>query len=197
MKSTERRTTARAMQADRRREALLATALKLFAERGVAGTTIADIAAASGSAHGLVYHYFAGKDDLLQAILERYAFVSELGGLLADADDRPAEDVLPAVASAFSHALGERTDLLRLVIAESARNPVVAASLAQVTEEGERLLVGYLRSRIEAGELRPHDPSVPTRALFWAVISKHLVDPRPDTFARDLAGTLLDGIRAR
>ena len=189
--------TARAVQADRRRDELLAAALTLFAERGVRGTTIADIADATGSAHGLVYHYFASKDDLLRGVLERYAFVSELGDLLADASDRPADVVLPEVAAAFSRALGERTDLLRLVIAESGRQPVVAAALGHVTEHGERLLVDYLRARIDAGELRPHDPKVPARALFWAVITKHLVEPRPDDFARDLAATLVEGIRAR
>jgi AcrR family transcriptional regulator len=189
--------TSRAVQADRRRDELLAAALTLFAERGVRGTTIADIADATGSAHGLVYHYFASKDDLLKGVLERYAFVSELGALLAGAHSRPAEDVLPEVATAFSHALDDRTDLLRLVIAESRRQPVVAKALAHVTQEGERLLVDYLRSRIDAGELRPHDPTVPARALFWAVITQHLVQPEPNEFARDLAVTLLEGIRAR
>jgi AcrR family transcriptional regulator len=195
--SAEAAKTSRAVQADRRRDELLAAALKLFAERGVRGTTIADIAESTGSAHGLVYHYFASKDDLLRAVLERYEFVSELGALLAGAHTRQAEDVLPEVAIAFSEALGDRTDLLRLVIAESGRQPVVAAALAHVTQEGERLLVDYLGSRIDAGELRPHDPTVPARALFWAVITKHLVQPGPDDFARDLAATLLEGIRAR
>jgi AcrR family transcriptional regulator len=189
--------TTRALQADRRREELLATGLRLFAQRGFRATTIADIAEATGTAHGLVYHYFASKDDLLSAILERYAFVTTLGELLSVSHDVPASEVLVEVALGFSRALDERTDLLRLVIAESGTNPLVAEALQRVTDEGERLLVDYLNARIEAGELRPHNPSVPARALFWAVITKHLSPPRQDDFERDLVSVLLEGIRLR
>ncbi len=42
----------RAQQADRRREEILATALRLFADQGFHATTIADIAKATGNAHG-------------------------------------------------------------------------------------------------------------------------------------------------
>ena len=187
----------RSLQADRRREQLLATGLRLFAERGFRATTIADIAEATGTAHGLVYHYFSSKDELLSAILDRYAFVTTLGELLTDSHGRPAADVLTEIAVGFSRALDERADLLRLVVAESGSNPLVAEALAQVTTEGERLLVDYLQARIEAGELRPHDASVPARALFWALITKHLGPAREDDFERDLVRVLLDGLRPR
>ena len=188
--------TTRALQADRRREELLAAGLRLFAQQGFRATTIADIAEATGAAHGLVYHYFASKDDLLSAILQRYAFVTTLGDLIDVAHGRPAQEVLPRSPSASpTRSTSER--FLRLVIAESGTNPLVADALARVSDEGERLLVDYLRARIDAGELRPHDPSVPARALFWAVITKHLGPPRQDDFERDLVTVLLEGIRTR
>lgn len=190
-------TTTRARQADRRREELLATGLRLFAERGFRATTIGDIATATGTAHGLVYHYFRSKDELLAAILARYSFLPRLRELLALSPDRAASEVLTEVAVGFSALLDARTDLLRLVVAESQTNPIVAAALGRVTEEGEALLVAYLRARIAAGELREHDPSVPARALFWAVITRHLGPARDDAFARDLVAVILDGIRIR
>jgi AcrR family transcriptional regulator len=196
-KSGSHARTGRALQADRRREQLLAAGLRLFAQQGFRATTIADIAEATGTAHGLVYHYFASKDDLLSGILERYAFVTTLDEILADAQDRPAVEVLTKVAVELSKALDERTDLLRLVIAESGSNPMVAEALRRVTEDGQRLFVDYLNARISAGELRPHDPSVPARALFWAVITKHLGPSRDDGFERALVDVLLDGIRSR
>ena len=187
----------RALQADWRREQLLATGLRLFARRGFRATTITDIAEATGTAHGLVYHYFSSKDELLSAILERYAFVTTLGELLTDSHERPAAEVLTEIAVGFSRALDERADLLRLVVAESGSNPLVAEALAQVTTEGERLLVDYLQARIEAGELRPHDPSVPARGLFWALITKHLGPSRQDDFERDIVDVFLRGLRPR
>ncbi len=180
-----------------RRQELLATGLKLFAEKGFRGTTIADIATATGTAHGLVYHYFRSKDELLAAILERFSFLERLEELLAVSAERPAAEVLADIAVGFSAMLDERSDMLRLVVAESQTNPVVAAALGRVMDEAERLLVAYLEARVEAGELRRHDAGVPARALFWALITEHLGPVRPDDFERELVDVLLEGIRAR
>ncbi|HEX3737752.1 MAG TPA: TetR/AcrR family transcriptional regulator [Solirubrobacterales bacterium] len=55
---------------ERRRRAIVATAARLFAERGYQATSIADLTEATGLAAGGLYHYFEGKDDLLTAICE-------------------------------------------------------------------------------------------------------------------------------
>ena len=189
--------TARTRQADRRRSALIEAALRLFAERGFRATTIADIASATGTAHGLVYHYFSSKEELLEAVLDRYAFLPQLRVLLEVSPDRPASEVLTEIAIGLSAMLRDRPEVLRLVVTESSTNPIVAGALAHVTEEGLALLTDYLRARIVAGELRIHDPSVPARALFWAIITKHLGPADADGFETDLVAVLLDGIRAR
>lgn len=56
---------------DERREQILQAALGVFARRGLAATKIGDIAAAVGLSHGLVYHYFASKDEVFTALVER------------------------------------------------------------------------------------------------------------------------------
>jgi AcrR family transcriptional regulator len=193
----QRTPSTRAFQADRRKDEILAAGLKLFAERGFRATTIADIASATGTAHGLVYHYFRSKEHLLGAVLERYSFLPRLRELLAISHERPASEVLVDVAVGFSRMLRDRTDLIRLVVAESQTNPIVSEALGEVTREGEELLVAYLSARIEAGELKPHDPSIPARALFWTLITRQLGAPSDDAFPRDLVAVLLDGIRAR
>ena len=189
--------TARARQADQRRSELIDAALRLFAEQGFRATTIADIATATGTAHGLVYHYFSSKDELLEAILQRHTFLPRLRALLAVSPDRPASEVLTEIAIGLSAMLGDHPEILRLVVAEAPTNPIVAGALAHVTDEGLSLLTEYLRARMAAGELRAHDPSVPARALFWAIITKHLGPADADGFETDLVAVLLDGIRAR
>jgi TetR/AcrR family transcriptional regulator, cholesterol catabolism regulator len=59
----------RARYEARRRE-VVATAAKLFAERGYDGTSISELTAATGLAAGGLYHYIEGKDDLLIAICD-------------------------------------------------------------------------------------------------------------------------------
>jgi TetR/AcrR family transcriptional regulator len=51
--------------------AVLAAAERLFAERGFAGTSMRDLAAASGVSQPLIQHHFGGKDALYAAVLRR------------------------------------------------------------------------------------------------------------------------------
>ena len=55
-----------------RRSHLIEAALRVFAERGYAGTELADVATAAGVGRPLIYHYFeGGKEDLYVTVLER------------------------------------------------------------------------------------------------------------------------------
>jgi TetR/AcrR family transcriptional regulator, cholesterol catabolism regulator len=189
--------TSRTRQADRRRAELLDVALRLFAERGFETTTIADISAAAGTAHGLVYHYFASKDELLLAVLERNSFLPALRQLLAVAPDQPATEVLPRIATGFSAMLRERADIMSLVVRESQTNAQVAAAMGQLVGEGLDLLTGYLEGRIAAGELRPHDATVTARAIFQAIVAGHLNRIPAPGFEVGLVDVVLHGVLAR
>jgi AcrR family transcriptional regulator len=189
--------TVRARQADRRRAELLDIALRLFAERGFRATTIADISAAAGTAHGLVYHYFRSKDELLLAVLERNSFLPALRELLAVAPDQPATVVLPRIATGFSAMIAERADFMSLVLRESQTNPEVASAMSELIGEGLEILTAYLDGRIAAGELRPHDPSVTARALFQAIVAGHLNRLPAPGFEAGLVDVILHGVLAR
>src|ERR1700723_323411 len=58
-----------AVQSDPRPH-LLDTATRLFAERGVADTTVAQIAAAAGVTSAMVHYYFKNREQLLDAVVD-------------------------------------------------------------------------------------------------------------------------------
>ena len=60
------------MHPDDRRQEILAAARTLFAQQGVARTTLANIATEAGIARGLIYHYFPHKDALVDVVLDGY-----------------------------------------------------------------------------------------------------------------------------
>jgi TetR/AcrR family fatty acid metabolism transcriptional regulator len=53
--------------ADRRRD-LLDAAVRVFARKGFRAARVGDIAKEAGVAHGLLYHYFGSKEDVLETI---------------------------------------------------------------------------------------------------------------------------------
>src|SRR5207248_10627728 len=65
-----------------RRQEILDAAVRVFSDRGVSKSTVADIATAAGVAKGTVYLYFGSKEQLLGALRDR--FVDALLGHVAD-----------------------------------------------------------------------------------------------------------------
>jgi AcrR family transcriptional regulator len=62
--------TRRAAQGRATREQLIEVATGLFADRGYEETSIEAVLAAAGVSRGALYHHFAGKDALFEAVLE-------------------------------------------------------------------------------------------------------------------------------
>ncbi|MFJ4847915.1 TetR/AcrR family transcriptional regulator [Streptomyces sp. NPDC088733] len=83
------------------REELLEAAAELFTTRGYAATTTRAVAELAGMRQASIYHYFAGKEDLLAALLEGTVRPSlALAGDLTGRDDVPGEARLWALCRA-------------------------------------------------------------------------------------------------
>jgi AcrR family transcriptional regulator len=54
---------------DERREKILASALVLYASKGLAATKISDIAEKTGMSQGLVYHYYQSKEEIFICLI--------------------------------------------------------------------------------------------------------------------------------
>ena len=145
------------------RERLLDAGRRLFAERGIHGTTTHDIAAAAGVAAGTFYLHFADKADLFRLIAQET--IGLLRGRLDEAT-RPARGLREAVP-AFSDALvsfaEDHRDLVRILFS---RDSEAAAVEADVLNELAGTIASNRRARIAAGEM-PEElhPDVLAQAL--------------------------------
>src|SRR5215216_2715804 len=207
---TERRPTARQRLAAARREQILETALKLFAERGFDATSTKQIAKEVGVAEGLIFHYFPTKASLLTAILQdrlegRRAFRTRLRPLLEDAGGEGVPEVLRVVASGWLATLKRDEEFVVVLFATAQTNPEVRAAWQGLIREGTELLTGYLASRVEAGELREDLPLETAATMFVSSLMIFFLTrrylPKPewekqgDAYARELISVWLEGAR--
>ena len=71
--STERGKATRSQTSADKRRLILDAAVRVFARQGFHTCRVADIADEAGVAYGLLYHYFASKDEVLDTLfLERW-----------------------------------------------------------------------------------------------------------------------------
>ncbi|CAG7630826.1 TetR/AcrR family transcriptional regulator [Paenibacillus allorhizosphaerae] len=71
--------------AEEKKEKIIASALKLFEEKGYHSTKVSDIVKDAGMAQGTFYLYFKSKEDLFRSVAE--ACLDEIAGALAQGAD--------------------------------------------------------------------------------------------------------------
>ena len=98
---------------DARRREVVATAARLFAERGYDGTSMSELTEATGLAAGGLYHYIGGKDDLLIAICDELLEpLLELAREIVAAEAPPVEQLRALVAAWVAHVVAHRHHML-------------------------------------------------------------------------------------
>jgi AcrR family transcriptional regulator len=153
-----------------RREDLLESAARLFAERGFERTTVDEVVAAAGVAKGTVYWYYRSKKALFLAVLARAA--DAYRGELVRAAGRarsPLERLERAISGTMTFAR-ERPDLCRLYFQQVlVDDPDFvrrrAAIYAGLVEE----LKATILEAVRAGQARTRDVDLAARMIVGAV----------------------------
>ncbi|HZT48381.1 MAG TPA: TetR/AcrR family transcriptional regulator [Hyphomicrobiaceae bacterium] len=119
----------RKVPAEARRQAILAAALSVFAERGFEAARLDDVAARAGVAKGTLYLYFRDKEALFEALVQNAVspLLAEMSRLAGAPEVSPAQALEAFFALFQREVLGtERKLLLRLIITEGPRFPAIA-----------------------------------------------------------------------
>lgn len=159
------------LSAERRRAAIVDAALAVARRKGLAATTVRDVAAEMGSSSGLIHHYFDSMDEVLAAAFERVARedLEQTEAMLADLGD-PA-----AVLAEFLGSYGRVDDdwafqLWMDAWAEAARRPVLQATSARLNLAWAALLERTIEAGVTAGTFTCSDAA----GAAWRILS--LVD---------------------
>ncbi|HJR94624.1 MAG TPA: TetR/AcrR family transcriptional regulator [Gaiellaceae bacterium] len=117
-----------------KRKRILDAAIRVFAEHGYHGARVGDIAEDAGVAHGLLYHYFASKDDVLRTI-----FLENWGALIArfravEVSDEPAPEKLEGIAKILLRTWRNDPALVTVMVREVARSQQLQDRVDEVRE---------------------------------------------------------------
>lgn len=169
---------------------------RVAARKGIAATTIADVAEEAGCAVATVYRRFGNREGLLNAYAAARTPRALLGELAADPTG-PLRELLQALAAhAIEHLLGHRAALGLAFAPDPEERPLVA-HLYRIEAEGRAQLAGWFGARVAAGELRG-DPRALARAFVGMVGASVLArsdgdEPAPEDEATWIVDQFLDG----
>jgi AcrR family transcriptional regulator len=159
--------------AEEKRQLLLEAATRVFARKGFHTSRVGDIAEEAGVAHGLLYHYFASKDEVLDTI-----FREEWADLLGEIEeiensDASAREQLRRVAARILRQWERQPDIIRVIVREIARSPVIQARIGELVRPIEAIQ-RIIRHGQSTGELRADLDPVLAGIFFYGGIEELL-----------------------
>jgi TetR/AcrR family transcriptional repressor of uid operon len=167
-----------------KRSHILQAAERCFQRDGFRGASIADICTEAGISPGHLYHYFASKEAIIEAMAE-----SALRQVNSRFDRMLAKpDIVQAFLDEIENersAHQNRSPALHIeVLAEATRNPVVAAILHRRSAVLRDLLTEFVREGQKRGQVDEHlDPDIAAVILVNAIEGTknlRLKDPKFD-----------------
>ena len=169
------RSIVRAKTGPDKRRVILDAAVRVFARQGFHACRVSDIADEAGVAYGLVYHYFASKDEVLDTLfLERWNVMLELIREV-DSQPLPVREKFEAIASFIIDSYSHDPDLMKVIIVEVTRaaNSFGQTHLGQIREAYE--LIGEIVTKAqEEGVFKPEIEARFAAMAFYGTIEQLL-----------------------
>lgn len=161
---------------EKSRARILRTALKLFAKHGYEGTSVAKIAERAGISQGLLYNYFRGKEDVLEAIFEQSMADVQESFLLAEAGGPPSQRIEQLVHGAFA-IVRRNQDFWRLSYAVRMQPGVVARVGKRAVQWTAMIHETLTRFLAESGVEEPELEAAVLFAVIDGVAQHFVLDP--------------------
>ena len=176
-----------------RRDQLLVAAERLFAEKGVDATTVADITGLAGVAKGTFYLYFDSKDQLIAGLRERVVngmleLAAESFARIGTTDYWQLADEI--VATIVDYEM-EHREAVRAVL-ESGMSRETMDFMHQCNQRMIDMLEAGIRAGMDAGVFAVSDPHVTAELLNFAcegTVHARLLQPGDIDRDRLVAGT--------
>ena len=178
--------TRRERHAAERKQLILTTAARLFAERGFHRATTKDIAEAADVSEGTLYNYFESKDEILLGIMSMLAEQVGLADRLYQNVTVDPQAFLLAMLRLRRQQIDDTNDMLQAVLSEILVNPPLRERYYQEQLTPYLQMIEYhLGERQALGQLRPFDPALLARLVMALMHGLYLLQVLGDPVVKD------------
>jgi TetR/AcrR family transcriptional regulator, fatty acid metabolism regulator protein len=118
--------------AEEKRRIILDAAVRVFARDGYHTSRVGDIAEEAGVAHGLLYHYFSSKEEVLATVFrENWAELVERFHAV-ESSDKPADEKLRGIAKILLRTWRNDPALVTVMVREVARSQHLQGQIDEI-----------------------------------------------------------------
>lgn len=155
---------------DERRQEIMDAAVRVFAERGVHGTTVAHITQAARVAKGTFYLYFESKDHLLGALKDRFVDQSleKAGALLERVGREDWWALVDTAIESFADFMLEHRDVLHVFVQEGITEQT-SDVFAECHRKLDMMFAAGIQAGVEAGAFETTDPALTAQMIHNAL----------------------------
>jgi AcrR family transcriptional regulator len=185
---------------------LMEAAERLFAQQGVAGTSLQELAEAVGLTRTGIYHYIRNKDDMLEALVQGFTLetAEDMRSLAAD-ESAPAIDRLREAVTRAALKVAQNPRRFRLLLtSENSFPEPLAKQYRQARRDTLTGLADLVSQAIKEGACRPVEPELAAFGLlgtanwtaFWYPRTEGPGSLSPEEVARTLTENAIAGLQA-
>ncbi len=161
------------------RAAILKAARRVFAQRGLDGASIRDVAEAAKVNTAMIYYYFKDKEDLYRAVLaDSFSALTTIWDDEIFKSSAPVREKIRKYIDGYIRFHQANEDLRRIMAMEFAAS---GGNITWVCEkyfaENFARLTRIFREGMRKGELKKFDPSLAVASLIGVIIHNFIMQP--------------------
>lgn len=161
------------------RAAILAAARRVFAERGLDGTSVREVAEAARVNNAMIYYHFKDKDDLYQSVLsDSFSVLKAIWDNEIFRSSAPVRQKIQRYIEGAIRFHQMNEDLRRIMAMEFAASGGTGGLICEkYFADSYNRLIGIIKDGIRTGELKKFDPAHAVASLMGVIIHNFILQP--------------------
>jgi AcrR family transcriptional regulator len=159
------------------RIAILAAARRIFARRGLDGTSMREVAETAKVNSAMIYYHFKDKNNLYQSVLaDSFSALDAIWNDKVFSSSEPVRKKIQKYVENFIRFEHANDEIRRIMAMEFAGSGNLAACETYLSDNYSRLM-RIFREGMKKGELKRSDPSLAVGSLFGIIMHNSIMQP--------------------